>query len=142
MATMTQWLEENGTEEIEVVRSKFDSVGLTFEIVEIALGLVRQYADAYDQERADGDERAAADLMTWVLDMEWGHDALTLEGPTRQAIITWAWNSDLNVDSWWLEGEPEDLWDNLERAAYCEIIRSAEAAALELAEKYERAENN
>lgn len=142
MATMTQWLEENGTEEIEVVRSKFDSVGLTFVVVEIALGLVRQYADAYDQERADGDERAAADLMTWVLDMEWGHNALTLEGPTRQAIITWAWNSDLNVDSWWLEGEPEDLWDNLERAAYCEIIRSAEAAALELAEKYERAENN
>lgn len=107
-----------------------DSFGMTGD----ASDIIRDHADsaAHDfssiVDAEDINERAAEDFMD-------GYEFETYDGPTRAALIHWAWNSDLDLTEWGpLEGN--DIWQTIEHITWHHISTATHHALTAYAEEY------
>ena len=59
----------------------------------------------------------------------------TYDGPTRSALIHWAWNSDLDITEYGpINGD--NAWDQIEAATWNEVNRAARTAFIDYVRKY------
>lgn len=131
--TFYEWLTSDPQREQDYEHSAVNNAG-HFGMTADVSKIIRDHADSmagdFDSSTDPEDitERAAEDF---AYSYEYG----TYEGPTRSALIHWAWNSDLDITEYGpLEGD--NVWDQIEHMTWNAIDSATQSALIDYVRLY------
>ena len=131
--TFYEWLTSDDTRKSDYEYSAVDYAG-HFGMTADASRIIRDHADSmardFDSSTDPEDitEREAEDFADT-------YEYETYEGPTRSALIHWAWNSDLDITEYGpLEGE--NVWTQIEHMTWDAINQAARSSFFDYVRKY------
>ena len=131
--TFYEWLTRDAEREQDYEYAAVNNagqVGMTAEVSRI----IRDHADSMAGDfnsSTDPEDISEAEAETFAYSYEYS----TYYGPTRSALIHWAWNSDLDITEYGpLDGD--NVWDQIEHMTWEEINRATRSAFTDYVELY------
>lgn len=131
--TFYEWLTSDPQREQDYEYAAVNNAG-HFGMTSDASRIIRDHADSlagdFDSSTDPEDitERAADEFADT-------YEYSTYYGPTRSALIHWAWNSDLDITEYGpLEGD--DPWTQIEHMTWDAVMRAARSALIDYVKMY------
>ena len=116
--SFTDWTTENRDEIEWAAVSYLDSFGLTGDVSRIVREHTVSVVDGYADEEFAFTEDDAESFVDGLM-----YEYETYDGPTRAALVHWAWNSDMDVTEFGpLDGN--NVWHTIEYVAFENITRA------------------
>lgn len=131
--TFYEWLTSDDYREREYRYTAVSNAG-HYGMTEDASDIIWDHADSLardfdsNTDPEDVTEREAEDYAD-------SYEYETYDGPTRSALIHWAWNSDLDITEYGpLDGE--NVWDRIEHMTWQAVNHAARSAFIDYVQEY------
>lgn len=131
--TFYEWLTSDTERKSNYQYLAVDKAG-QFGMTEDISRIIRDHADsmALDFDSSTDPEDITESTAE---DFAYSYEYDTYHGPTRSALIHWAWNSDLNITEHGpLDGD--NVWDQIEHATWEAISQATRSAFIDYVELY------
>jgi len=131
--TFYDWLSSDPSRERDYEYQAVNNAG-HFGMTADVSKIIRQHADsmAYDFDASMEDETVTTGEAE---DFAYSYEYDTYEGPTRSALIHWAWNSDLDLTEY-VPLEGDNIWDQIEHATWEAVSNATRSAFFRYVELY------